>query len=74
MTLRHNLGGRNTCIQERSLYQCPQCGRVCIEAPDGCFSCFAPEDPDSSKMLFNYHGTGTVQSMRRSQPKESAEK
>ena len=72
-TLRHNLSGKDACVQERDVYQCPECGRVYIEDPDGRFFCFAPEDPDSEKMLFNHKGTGIEQPVRRSIPKKPDE-
>ncbi|MBQ8920973.1 MAG: hypothetical protein IJ060_02290 [Oscillospiraceae bacterium] len=60
MTLRHNLHRVNSCVQTRLLYQCPGCGRVYIESPDGAYFCFVPEDSDNDKMLFNHKGTGKV--------------
>lgn len=71
MILRHNLRG---CVQSRFLYQCPVCGRVYIEDPKGAYVCFAPEDPDSEKTLFNHKGTGEVLPMGRTVPKSPADK
>ena len=72
-TLLHNLSGKDACVQSRDLYQCPECGRVYIEDPDGRFFCCAPEDPDSGRMLFDHRGTGTVRPVKRIQPKKPAE-
>ena len=73
-TLLANLGsGKDACVQERDLFQCPQCGRVYIEDPDGHFFCFAPEDTDCGKMLFDHRGTGMVQPVRRSKAKKTGE-
>ena len=71
-TLRHNLGGKDACVQEREICQCPECGRVYIENQDGAFFCFAPEDEGCEKMLFDHKGTGIVQPVRRAKPKEPA--
>lgn len=74
MTLRHNLAGKQGCVQHRVLYLCPECGRVYIEDPEGRFFCFAPEDSDSDKMLFNQKGTGIVLPMGRTCPENPADK
>ncbi|MBQ3939926.1 MAG: hypothetical protein II723_02325 [Oscillospiraceae bacterium] len=73
MTLRHNLSGKGACVQERFLFQCPECSRVYIEAPDGTFVCFAPEDSGSDQMLFDTKGTGEVLPIKRIAPESPAD-
>ena len=73
MTFRHNFRGEYACVKARFLYQCPVCGRVYIEAPDGAFVCFAPEDSDSDQMLFDTKGTGEVLPIKRIAPESPAD-
>jgi hypothetical protein len=39
-------------IGQRLMYQCPKCGRIYIQGTRGALYCFAPEDDDVPKDLF----------------------
>ena len=59
MTFRRNVGGRNSYINFKEIYQCPKCGRILIEDIDGDFCSFFPEK-ECDKRLFDYGVNGEI--------------
>lgn len=51
MTFRRNIGGGESYIRLKEVYQCPFCGRIIIETNPGEFCFFIPEENEEKNLL-----------------------
>lgn len=69
MTFRRNIGGGDSFIRLKEVYQCPLCGRIMIESTPGQFYFFVPEENDE-KNLLDYKGADQKKYTHKNSPKE----
>lgn len=64
MSFRINIGGENSYIWLKYIFQCPDCGRILIENDKGEFCSFFPEDNDEKRLL-DYKGNEKIKFIRK---------
>lgn len=69
MTFRSNISLGDSYIRMKEIFQCPQCGRIFIEATPGEFVVFTPEEHTENNLLdYGVQKEKKHECMRKSQP------